>query len=110
MRPEFDLWVGKIPWKRKWQPTPIFLPGKSQGHRILLGTDHGVAKSQTQLNNYTTTIPARLIHLMENATKTLEKELVCTPGKIHLRHSKYQMSSTVGMKQIFHGAPQVKRS
>ena len=25
-------WVGKIPWRRKWQPTPIFLPGKSHGH------------------------------------------------------------------------------
>ena len=24
----FDPWVGKIPWKRKWQPTPIFLPGE----------------------------------------------------------------------------------
>ena len=25
----FDPWVGKIPWRRKWQPTPVFLPGKS---------------------------------------------------------------------------------
>ena len=25
---EFDPWVGKIPWRRKWQPTPVFLPGK----------------------------------------------------------------------------------
>ena len=24
-----DAWVGKIPWRRKWQPTPVFLPGKS---------------------------------------------------------------------------------
>ena len=27
----FDPWVGKILWKRKWQPTPVFLPGKSHG-------------------------------------------------------------------------------
>ena len=27
--PGFDPWVGKIPWRRKWQPTPVFLPGKS---------------------------------------------------------------------------------
>ena len=27
-RPEFDPWVRKIPWRRKWQPTPAFLPGK----------------------------------------------------------------------------------
>ena len=30
-RLEFDLWVGKIPWRRKWQPTPVFLPGLEQG-------------------------------------------------------------------------------
>ena len=33
----FDLWVGKIPWRRKWQPTPVFLPGKFHGHRSLTG-------------------------------------------------------------------------
>ena len=33
----FDLWVGKIPWRRKWQPTPVFLPGKSHGQRSLSG-------------------------------------------------------------------------
>ena len=33
----FDPWVGKISWKRKWQPTPVFLPGKSQGRRSLVG-------------------------------------------------------------------------
>ena len=32
-----DPWVGKIPWRRKWQPTPIPLPGKSHGWRILVG-------------------------------------------------------------------------
>ena len=30
-RPGFDPWVGKIPWKRKWQPTPGFLPEESHG-------------------------------------------------------------------------------
>ena len=30
-------WVGKIPWRRKWQPTPVFLPRKSQGQRSLVG-------------------------------------------------------------------------
>ena len=32
-----DPWVGKIPWTRKWQPTPVFLPGKSHGQRSLVG-------------------------------------------------------------------------
>ena len=31
----FDLWVGKIPWSRKWQPTPVFLPRKSHAQRSL---------------------------------------------------------------------------
>ena len=31
----FDSWVGKIPWRRNWQPTPVFLPGKSHGQRSL---------------------------------------------------------------------------
>jgi len=31
----FDPWVRKIPWKRAWQPTPVFLPGESHGQRIL---------------------------------------------------------------------------
>ena len=30
-RPRFNPWVGKIPWRRKWQPSPVFFPGKSQG-------------------------------------------------------------------------------
>ena len=33
----FDLWVGKIPWRRVWQPTPVFLLGKSHGQRSLEG-------------------------------------------------------------------------
>ena len=33
----FDPWVGKILWGRKWQPTPVFLPGKFHGQRSLLG-------------------------------------------------------------------------
>ena len=32
---QFDSWVGKIPWKRAWQPTPVFFPGKSHGQRRL---------------------------------------------------------------------------
>ena len=33
----FNPWVGKIPWRRQWQPTPVFLPGKSHGWRSLVG-------------------------------------------------------------------------
>ena len=33
----FNPWVRKIPWRRKWQPTPEFLPGESHGRRSLVG-------------------------------------------------------------------------
>ena len=33
----FDPWVGKIPWRRKWQRAPVLLPGKSHGQRSLVG-------------------------------------------------------------------------
>ena len=36
-RPGFNPWVGKIPWRRKWQPTPVLLPGESHGGRSLVG-------------------------------------------------------------------------
>ena len=36
-RCRFDSWVGKIPWKRAWQPTPVFLPEESHGQRSLVG-------------------------------------------------------------------------
>ena len=33
----FDPQVGKIRWRRAWQPTPVFLPGESHGQRSLVG-------------------------------------------------------------------------
>ena len=36
-KPRFDPWVRKIPWRRKWQPTPVSLPGKSHGQWSLVG-------------------------------------------------------------------------
>ena len=37
IRRGFDPWVGKIPWRRAWQPTPVFVPGESHGQRSLVG-------------------------------------------------------------------------
>ena len=53
-RHRFDPWVGKILWRRKWPPIPIFLPGKSHGQRSLVGYIHRAAKESDtteQLNN-----------------------------------------------------------
>ena len=55
IREEFDPWVEKIPWRREWQPTLVFLPGKSHGQRAWQATVHGVAESDTseQLSMHT---------------------------------------------------------
>ena len=49
-RCRFHPWVGKIPWSRKWQPTPVFLPGESHRQRSLVA--HRVAKSPTGLSDW----------------------------------------------------------
>ena len=51
-RHRFDPWVGKIHWKRKWQPTPIFLPGEFHQQRSLVGYSPWAAKSQTRLRDW----------------------------------------------------------
>jgi len=45
--PGFDPWAGKVPWRRKWPPIPVFLPGKSRGQRSLVGYSPWVTKSRT---------------------------------------------------------------
>ena len=54
-RCRFNPWVGKIPWRRKWQPTSVFLPGETHGQRSLESTVHRVTKSQTRLSAHTHT-------------------------------------------------------
>ena len=33
----FNPWIGKISWRREWQPTPVFLPGEFHGQKSLVG-------------------------------------------------------------------------
>ena len=44
-RHQFNPWVGKLPWRRKRQPTPVFWPGKPHGQRKLVATVARVTKS-----------------------------------------------------------------
>ena len=44
----FDPWVRTLPWRRKWQRTPVFLPGESHGQRSLVGySPQGCTESDT---------------------------------------------------------------
>ena len=53
-RSGFDPWIRKIPWRRKWKPIPVFLPGKSNNSGVWWATVHGVANvsdTAESLNN-----------------------------------------------------------
>ena len=47
-RPGFNLWTRKMPWRKKWQPTPVLLPGESHGQSSLAGySPQGCKESDT---------------------------------------------------------------
>ena len=51
-RQGFDPWVGKIRWRRKWQPTPVCLPGEFHGQRSLVGySPCGHKESEQPINS-----------------------------------------------------------
>ena len=43
----FNPWVGKVPWRKKWQPIPVFLPGKPQARGAWWATVHRVIKESS---------------------------------------------------------------
>ena len=49
----FEPWVGKIPWRRAWQPNPVFFPGKSNGQKSLMGYTPQVQTQLKQLSMHT---------------------------------------------------------
>ena len=49
----FDSWFWKIPWRRKWQPTPVFLPEKFHGQRILVGYSPWVTNRRDLVTEHT---------------------------------------------------------
>ena len=64
--------------RRQWHPTPVLLPGKSHGWRSLVGTVHGIAKSRTQLSEFTLTFHS---DALEKEMATHSSVLACRiPG------------------------------
>jgi len=76
----FDPWVGKIPWRQKLQPTPVFFPGKFHGQRSLVGyspwghKESGMPTAWVRLNSF---------HFNQSSVSSLTF-LTCT---FHLRIS-----------------------
>ena len=83
----FDPWIRKIPWRRKWQPTPVFVPGKSHGQRSLAGY-----RSQRVRHDLET--KQRIVHLQCHvsfwcAAKWLSFIHICMYGTTYMWNLKY---------------------
>ena len=52
-----DPWVKQISWSRKWQPTPVFLPGESHGQRSLVGFSPWASKESDMTEQLRTHAP-----------------------------------------------------
>ena len=80
-RCSFDPSVRKTPWRRKWQPTPVFLPEKFHGQRSLESYSPKVAKSQTKLRMHTNKQKIRLL------TSPSLSFLLCKSGLMKIKAS-----------------------
>ena len=76
----FNPWVGKIPWRREWQPTPVFLLGDFHGQRSLAGYSPWCCKESDMTEQLT------LTHLLRaSQVALLVKNLPASSGR-HKRH------------------------
>ena len=65
----FHPWLGTIPWRRKWQPTPVFLPGESQGQRSLVGYSPWDGKELDMTERLTLLLHCKGVHEAPNTAK-----------------------------------------
>ena len=94
-RYRFDPWVQKILWRRKWQPTPVFLPGEFHGQRSLQATVHWVTKSQTWLKQLST-------HTLDHLTCLLRNLYAAHEATVRIWHE------TTNWFQIGKGVPNIQ--
>ena len=87
----FNPWVGKIPWRRAWQPTPVFLPGESHGQRSLAG--YMGSHSQTRLKRLSS---SKLLYITNHGVP--DGHLVCQP---HHQTSPSKLSAVFRSPRIF---------
>ena len=87
-RPGFSPWIGKIPWRREWQPTPVFVPGEFHGQRILAGYSPWGHKELDMPERLTHTLIVILTItvLEENRMRSWLLNLLI-PGQTHCRAS-----------------------
>ena len=89
-RPGFDPWVGKIPWRRKWQLTPVLLPGESHGQRSLAGyRQWGHKESDMIETNAFTVSKGEMFEISDSDLylKKLEKEEQIKPRAVRRKET-----------------------
>ena len=92
-RPRFNPWVGKILWRRKWQPPPVLLPGKPHGWRSLVGySPWGHKESDTT---------ERLHHHHQSLLRLMSIESVMPPNRLILRHPVLLLPSIFPSIRVF---------
>ena len=83
----FDPWIKKMPWRRKWQPTPVFLPGKSHGQKSLVRYSPWGLKVIHDLATKQQTVPRNGIAITLFLEDVVHKH-THTHTKILLKHKK----------------------
>ena len=83
----FHPWAGKIPWRGKWQSTPVFLPEKSHGQRSLKGYSSWGQRRAEWLNNGKCTSPSFWGHPLLGAFPALPPLWLCRRSPLTLLHS-----------------------
>ena len=88
-------------WRRKWQPTPVFLPGESQGWGAWWATIYGVAQSRTQLkwlSSISSSTHSRKTHYIKTVKKSTKKNVKGCQGE---KNMAMYTESPLGYQQIF---------
>ena len=96
----FSPWVRKIPWSRKWQPTPELLPGESHGQRSLAGYSpwdrkwvrHGLATKQGAYDDLT--------YILTHGEITITAKLIHQPKKLFLACTNYQGNANQNHNEV----------
>ena len=104
----FDPWVRKIPWRRKWQPTPAFLPRKYHGQRSLVGNSPGVTNSWTRLSAHTWACTHTHTHTHTLLIQLLTRTIRCKRARLDPKVRKILWSrkwqpTPVFLPEKFHG-------
>ena len=89
-RLRFDPWVRKLPWRRAWQPTPVFLPGKSHGWKSLVGYSpwgHKELDTMEEIQHASALMPGIILGLGSRGENRIDKKYLLSRSSYSSRGS-----------------------